>query len=87
MCVSVGAMSHRALERLLPGVEPLVGLELAGLYEGSGAVGVVTEVGPLPSVGPQVSLQGLLARKVSETERINVSRSSQCRHVFGKGIV
>ena len=50
-------MSHWARERLLPGVEPLVGLELAGLDEGAGAVGIVAGVGSLARVGSQVGLE------------------------------
>ena len=40
-------------------MKPLVCLELPGLGEGLGAVGVITDVGPLASVGPQVSLKDL----------------------------
>ena len=55
--VAVGAVRHRALERLLPRVEPLVGLELAGLDEGACTVGVVAGVRPLARVGADVRLQ------------------------------
>ena len=55
--VSVGAAVHRALEWLLPGVQPLVSLQLAGLYKGAGAVWVVAEVRSLAGVSPEVSLE------------------------------
>ena len=71
--VSVAAVIHWALERLLPGVQPLVRLELTRLDEGAGAVGVVAVVGPLPRVGPQVGLQRLLTGKVPEIIKININ--------------
>ena len=64
--VSVAAVVHWTLEWFLPGVESLVSLELARLDECSGAVGIVAGVGSLSSVGSQMSLQRLLARKIPE---------------------
>ena len=71
--VSVAAVIHWALEGLLPGVQPLVRLELTRLDKGAGAVGVVAVVGPLPRVGPQVGLQRLLTGKVPEIIKININ--------------
>ena len=55
--VSVGATIHRTFEWFLPRVQPLVGLELARLDEGTCAVGVVTRVRSLARVGADVGLQ------------------------------